>query len=416
MSTAGWTLDALPAGDYNVQVLWDQDTLLSRVDAAGNLYTENQKVTIDQQPTVINLSLNQQIREELVSKHPLVKTVNFRSEMLSSFWNKPIYLKAAIVLPHNYDKKKAYAIRYSVPGYGSRYTRINRLLSNEDFMNWWESNEAPQIITVFLDGKGPYGDSYYLNSDNSGPYGDAHIEEFIPHIEEQYRGPNIMATRFVDGCSTGGWVSLGLQLYYPDVFNGTFSYSPDAVDFENYQLVNIYKDKNAFVNEFGYDRPVMRSTAGEPMVSMQDFIRHENVQGASNTYLNSGGQFSAHTALYSPKGVDGLSKPLFDPYTGQMDSTVAQSWKKYDFKLYLEKNWATLGPRVQGKIFIWMGDMDNFYLNPATRALASYFETTVNPKSDAEVIFTPMEGHCSLYDHRTVLMQIQERMDALKKQ
>jgi enterochelin esterase-like enzyme len=414
-STADWTLDAVPAADYNVQVLWDQDTLLSRIDAAGNLYSENQKVTINKS-THLTLTLNQQIKEVQVIEHDLVKTVHFKSEMLSAFWNKSIYITAAILLPLNYDNKKAYAIRYNVPGYGSRYTRINRLLGNDDFMKWWDSDEAPQIITVFLDGEGPFGDSYYLNSDNSGPYGDALIEEFIPHIESEYRGTNTMTTRFVDGCSTGGWVSLGLQLYYPDVFNGTFSYSPDAVDFENYQLVNIYKDKNAFVNEFGYDRPVMRSTAGEPMVSMQDFIKYENVQGASNTYLNSGGQFSAHTALYSPKGSDGLPIPLIDPLTGVIDSTVALYWKKYDFKHYAQENWEALGPKIQGKIFIWMGDMDNFYLNPATRALASYFETTANPKSDAEVVFAPMEGHCSLYDHRTVLMQIQERMDALKKQ
>ena len=322
-----------------------------------------------------------------------------------------MYLKAAILLPHGYEEGKVYPIRYNVAGYGGRYTRINRLLNNPEFMQWWDSEEAPQIITVFLDGEGPFGDSYQMDSENSGPYGQALIEEFIPHIEDIYRGTSSVETRFVDGCSTGGWVSLGLQLYYPDEFNGVFSYSPDAIEFENYQLINIYKDQNAYVNEFGYSRPVMRSTVGEPMLSMKEFIQYENVLGYSDTYLNSGGQFSAHTALYSPKGNNGLPQPLFDPSTGDIDTEVADHWKKYDFKLYTQENWSELGPKLENKIYVWMGDMDHFYLNPATRAFADFIQETDNPKSDAEIVFSPMEGHCTQYSHRKVLEQIQAKLD-----
>jgi hypothetical protein len=192
-----------------------------------------------------------------------------------------------------------------------------------------------------------------------------------------------------------------------------FSYSPDAIEFENYQLMNIYKDKNAFTNEFGYARPCMRNTEGEPMVSMKKFVRFENVQGSSNTYLNSGDQFSAHTALYSPKGENGLPKPLFDPVTGDIDSEVAEHWKKYDFKLYAEKNWKTLGPKIEDKIYVWMGDMDHFYLNMATRKFADFLETTENPKSNAVIKFSPYEGHCSRFNHRLVLEQIKERLNEI---
>src|SRR5258706_118479 len=277
-------------------------------------------------------------------------------------------------------------------------------------MDWWQYDEAPQVINVFLDGEGPFGDSYQMDYDNSGPYGYSLIHEVIPYIEKTYRGTNSSTTRFVDGCSTGGWVSLGLQLYYPDAFNGVFSYSPDAIEFENYQLINIYKDENAFVNEYGYVRPVMREVSGEPMLSLKDFIQYENVLGSSNTYLNSGGQFSAHTALYSPKGSNGLPKPLFDPETGVIDHGVAEYWKKYDFKLYAEKNWKTLGPKLQGKIYIWMGDMDNFYLNLGTRAFDNFIKTTTNPTSDAEIVFTPMKGHWANYSNKTVLLQVADRI------
>jgi len=252
-----------------------------------------------------------------------------------------------------------------------------------------------------------------MDSDNNGPYGEALINELIPHVERKYRGTSSPLTRFVDGCSTGGWVSLGLQLYYPDTFNGVFSYSPDAIEFENYQLINLYKDKNAYVNEFGKQRPVMRDTNGEPMLTLQEFIQYENVLGTSNSYLNSGGQFSAHNALYSPKGDNGLPKPIFDPITGDIDHEVAKYWKKYDFKLYAKENWETLGPKLEGKIYIWMGDMDHFYLNPATRAFDAFLKQTTNPKSDAAVVFTPMSGHCSEYSHADVLKMIQEKVNRI---
>ena len=408
--TSEWSLSEVPSGEYNVQVLWDQDFSESRIDAPGNILSEKQTITIENSED-IHIVLSKAIPQRKVVEHDLAQIIEMKSNVLSSWWQKPMYLKAAILLPHGYEEGKVYSIRYNVAGYGGRYTRINRLLNNPEFMQWWDSEEAPQIITVFLDGEGPFGDSYQMDSENSGPYGQALIEEFIPHIEDIYRGTSSVETRFVDGCSTGGWVSLGLQLYYPDEFNGVFSYSPDAIEFENYQLINIYKDQNAYVNEFGYSRPVMRSTVGEPMLSMKEFIQYENVLGYSDTYLNSGGQFSAHTALYSPKGNNGLPQPLFDPSTGDIDTEVADHWKKYDFKLYAQENWSELGPKLENKIYVWMGDMDHFYLNPATRAFADFIQETDNPRSDAEIVFSPMEGHCTQYSHRKVLEQIQNKLE-----
>ncbi|MBN4084791.1 hypothetical protein JYT89_00450 [Flavobacteriaceae bacterium AH-315-B10] len=412
--TSDWTLDGIPEGEYYVQILWDQDIKESRINAPGNLFSEKKKITVNQS-IKMEMTLSQTIEARKVNSHNLSKVIDFKSDTLSKWWAKPVYLKASVLLPYGYDKNTEYPIRYNVAGYGGRYNRINRLIGNKEFMEWWDSDEAPQIITVFLDGEGPFGDSYQMDSENSGPYGYSLINELIPHIESEYRGTNTSATRFVDGCSTGGWVSLGLQLYYPDFFNGVYSYSPDAIDFKNYQLINIYKDKNAFVNEYGFTRPVMRDTYGEPMLSLKEFIQYENVLGTSNSYLNSGGQFSAHTALYSPKGKNDLPKPLFDPKTGVIDSVVAEYWKKYDFKIYVMENWEQLGPKLQGKIFIWMGDMDHFYLNTATRGFDDFIKTTKNPVSDAEIVFSPMEGHCSQYSHKEVLLKIQERINSINK-
>ena len=415
--TADWNLNTIPEGEYSIQLLWDQDTEESNPNAPGNLYSDKQQVSVTKL-TKVKFELNNKIAPYQLVANDLVKQVDLISDTLSKWWHKPVHIKASILLPSKYrvGQSVAYPIRYNIAGYGGRYDRINRIVQDKKFMDWWQSEEAPQLITVFLDGEGPFGDSYQMDSDNSGPYGYSLIHEVIPSIEKTYRGSSSSDMRFVDGCSTGGWVSLGLQLYYPVVFNGVFSYSPDAIDFENYQLINIYKDDNAFVNEYGYLRPVMREVSGEPMFSLKDFIQYENVLGSSNTYLNSGGQFSAHTALYSPKGNNGLPKPLFDPLTGVIDHSVAQYWKKYDFKIYAEKNWTVLGPKLQGKIYVWMGDMDHFYLNLGTRAFDKFLKSTINPTSDAEIVFSPMKGHCENYSNKTVLLQIAERIKKITAQ
>jgi S-formylglutathione hydrolase FrmB len=415
IGTASWKLPELPEGEYRVQMLWDQDLEESGINAPGNLYSTVATVETGS-TTELTLELDQRIGERRVVTHPLVREVDLISDTLSAWWGHPVHVKASILLPSGYQEGAgiAYPIRYNVAGYGGRYTRVNQLAGDDNFMEWWSSDEAPRVVNVFLDGEGPFGDSYQMDSENSGPYGYSLIHELIPHIESLYRGSSTAETRFVDGCSTGGWVSLALQLYYPDQFNGTFSYSPDAIDFSNYQLINIYRDENAFVNEYGLTRPIMRDVMGEPMVSWADFIQYENVQGASDTYLNSGGQICSHTALYSPAGENGLPKPLIDPLTGAIDHQVAQHWKKYDLRLHCQENWEELGPQLQGKIHIWMGDMDNFYLNTATRAFSEFIDQTENPESDAEIVFTPMEGHCSMYSHRAVLMKIRERLETLE--
>jgi hypothetical protein len=406
------SLGQLPEGRYTVQVLWDQNLHEAGIDDPGNLYSESVRINLSENYQ-LELPLKFRTEPEKLEEHPLLHEVDFKSRVLSKWWKKEMRMKAAVLLPSRFfeEPDRKFPVRYNIAGYGGRYTRANQFVKwDKNFMDWWESDDALQIINVFLDGNGPFGDCYHLDSDNSGPYGTALIEELIPYIENRFRGMGTPESRFLDGCSTGGWVSLALQLFYPDFFGGCFSYSPDPVDFENFQLINIYNDENAYVNEYGYLRPIVRKTSGEPTVSQKDFIHFENVLGWNDTYNTSGGQFSAFTALFSPKGKGGLPKPLFHPQTGEIDHEVAEHWRKYDLKQYVENNWETIGPKIQGKIWIWMGDMDNFYLNPALRAFDEMLQKMKNPESDVTIIFEPMQGHCNGYNERTVLSQIKERI------
>jgi len=409
--TPEWDLKNVPQGVYYIQILWDQENKEVNINAENNIYSKKQQVNLNKGMT-LDIVLDQWITPIKIMEHKLIREITLKSDTLSKWWGKDMVLKASVLLPSKYKEgeNKAYPIRYNVAGYGGRYDRVNRIMKNKKNIEWWESPDAPQVINVFLDGDGPFGDSYQLDSDNSGAFGYSLIHELIPYIENKYRGTNSAETRFVDGCSTGGWVSLALQIYYPQFFNGCYSYSPDAVTFTDYQLINIYRDDNAFTNEFNYLRPVMRDTKGEPMMSLKDFITYENALGVSNSYQTSGGQFGAHTALYSPKGKDGLPKPMFNPLTGDIDHDVAEQWKKYDLQLYMDKNWKKLGPQLQGKINIWMGDMDHFYLNIATRSLDKFLKSTKDPVSDANIKFIAEEGHCSMYSFREVTEMIEERV------
>ena len=405
------SMENLPNGEYEIQVLWDQNNWESGINATGNLYSEVISINL-KNDTTLELPLTNIVAPHKFTETKYLKEVDFISPVLSEWWGKEVHLKAAVLLPRTWNEQsgKKYPVRYNIAGYGGRYTRAARMERN---IGWWLSDDAPEILCVYLDGEGPFGDCYQLDSENSGPYGTALVEELIPYIEKKFRGMGTPESRFVEGCSTGGWVSLALQLFYPDFFGRCFSYSPDHVDFENCQLINIYKDDNAFYNEFDYLRPIVRDVTGEPVVSQKDFIQFENVLGRSNTYVTSGGQFSAFTALFSPKGADGLPIPLFDPVTGKIDREVAEYWRRHDLKDYVKTEWETLGPKIQGKIWVWGADMDNFYLNPALRAFNEMLQQMDNPKSDAVIEFTPMARHCQEYNELKVLRQI---ADKLKKQ
>lgn len=412
-SYSDFGLGEVPAGTYYVQALWQQSEQETGPDAPGNLYSTAKEVKI-QGDMEVQVEIDQVIPPRQLAEHELVKLVEIKSEALSAFWEGEMKVRASVLLPSNFYKNPnaTYPICYNIAGYGGRYTRINRYIERDTaFLDWWMTDEAPQVITVFLDGDGPFGDPYQLDSENSGPYGQALTEELIPYIEKKYRAIGTPETRFLDGCSTGGWVSLALQLYYPDLFGGTYSYSPDPVHFGQMQLIDLYEDKNAFQTPSGLVRPSMRSTLGDPIFSIQQEIGVENVVGRSNTFVNSGEQWGAWNALYSPRDEEtGLPRPVFHPVTGEIYPDVVEHWKKYDLLEHVKNNWNEIGPKLQGKIYVWMGDMDQFYLNNALRSFDDYLSKTEAPQSDSVIEFTPQKGHCTNYSHKEVLEKIQERL------
>ena len=401
---------------YYYQVVYKQSVDDGQENVPGNLYSNIDSVFLKTN-SELKIELNKLIPPFQVIDHKFVKNVVIKSKLLSDFSGRDRYLKASVLLPSGYydHPDMVYPICYRAPGLNGRSYYIRDFINDHTFSDWWFTEQAPQIIYVFLDSQGPYGDTYQVDSENNGCCGKALTQELIPEIERLVHYKNESHMRYVVGYSTGGWIALGLQIFYPDFFDGAWSYSPDPVDFEHYGLINIYKDETIFYNKFGYLQPGRRTIYDEPTYSMKDWITAENVVSRSNNYLVSGGQFGAYNAVFGPKGKDSLPSLMFDPQTGKIDHTIAAQWEKYDLKKILEKNWNSLGPKLQGKIWIWTGDMDGLYSNVATRFLKMFLDKTDNPKSDAKISFTPMAGHCQEWNDKAALTLIAEKSAQLRK-
>ena len=250
----------------------------------------------------------------------------------------------------------------------------------------------PRAVLLQLDGAGPLGDPYQVDSANHGPYGEALMEELIPYVEAAYRCIGRPHARFTTGGSTGGWVSLALQVFYPDQFGGCWSGYPDPTDFRAVQLVDLYSDANAFVNASGFERPCARTSSGDTEFSMRHETQEENVRGLGDSYTMSGGQWGSWNATYSPRGADGRPKPVWDARTGVIDRSVAEHWKKYDLRRVLERDWAKVGPQLRGKLHVWVGDADDYFLDGGVRRLDEFLKRA-DPAADARIEFAPQKRH-----------------------
>jgi S-formylglutathione hydrolase FrmB len=400
-------LSKLPPGLYRAQALLHRNRDLNYPGAPGDLkgapVSFEVKADAPQtDPATITLGLNEAIGPEIPpgnESDPFVRSVIIDSPKLSAFHGRPMQLRAGVILPKGFhdEPRRRYPMRIHVGGYATRYSSVSdRMEERSRFRALWLARDTPRFVLVQLDGMGPYGDPYQVDSANHGPYGQAIMTELLPEIETRFRCGGEGSQRVIDGGSTGGWVSLALQIYYPDAFAGCWSACPDPVDFRHFQDIDIYQDQNAYLTPQGSERPACRVPAtGKMRYSMRHECQLENVQGWQGSWANAGGQWAAWNAAFGPRGEDGLPRPLWDPVSGQIDRAVLDHWRQYDLRLRLETNWAELGPRLRGKIRIWVGEQDDFFLERAVRRLEAFLRTA-DPPADAQIHYGPGRGHCWL--------------------
>jgi hypothetical protein len=396
----------------------------------GNLYSQPVKLSIDPaRNETIKISLNQvipPIPDPPETKY--IKHVRIQSKLLSDFWGTPVYLGAHVLLPHGFDEHPE--ARYPLivnhghfpytfegfreeppdpnlePDYSERF-RIhgyNRIVQEEAyaFYKYWIAPDTPRFLIIEIQHANPYyDDSYAVNSANLGPYGDAINYELIPYIEQKFRGIGQGWARFTYGGSTGGWEALATQVFYPDMYNGCWASCPDPIDFRAYTIVNIYEHKNAYYVESRWKRtprPGRRNYLGEVSCTMEETNHRELALG---TRTRSGDQYDIWEAVFSPVGPDGYPRRIWDKLTGDIDPETAAYWREhYDLRYILERDWKSLGPKLKGKIHIYCGDMDNYYLNNAVYLMEEFLEKTKDPYYDGEVDYGDRAEHCWNGDHK----------------
>jgi Putative esterase len=390
-------LSQLSEGQYFAQVLFDYHPDLRLPNAPGNVCSAPVSFVFDPaKPRTVQLELSRKVPdEEIPAETEYVKYVKLRSELLSRFHGRPIYLRAGVILPRDFDKDKdrRYPLRVRIGGFGTRFTRVDDMMGRfASFRESWLADAAPRMVLLHLDGAGPLGDPYQVNSANNGPFGDAITQELIPHVEKKYRGIGQPYARVLDGSSTGGWVSLALQVFYPDFFQGAWSHAPDPVDFRAYELINIYEDTNAYINARRFERPAARELNGDVRYTVRHECHLERVLGRGDRWELSGRDWCSWNATFGPRGADGLPVPLWDGRTGKIDRAVLEHWKRYDLRLVLEKNWPVLGPKLRGKIHIWVGEADDYYLNNAVHLLDDFLRRA-KPAADSNIVYGPGQGH-----------------------
>ena len=270
------------------------------------------------------------------------------------------------------------------------------------FYKLWTGPGFPRVIAIEIQHATPYyDDSYAVNSANLGPYGDAITFELIPEIEKRFRGIGQGWARFMYGGSTGGWEVLAAQVFYPDEYNGCYAACPDPIDFRHYTSFNIYEDKNAYYREGPFRkvlRPGHRNYLGHVSTTVRDMNHRELAIG---TKSRSGDQFDIWEAVYSPVGKDGYPERIFDKYTGEINKKVAEHWKNnYDLVHIIQRDWPKIGNKLAGKIHLYVGDMDNYYLNNAVYTAEDMIRKLDNPKCNCEVDYGDRAEHCWNGDHK----------------
>ena len=350
-----------------------------------------------------------------------VRHVRIQSQLLSRFWGRPMYLGANILVPAGFDDHPE--VRYPLavfhghfladfqgfrttppdpklppdhqPNLPAGYNRIEQEEAYK-FYRQWTASGFPRFLVVEIQHANPYYDaSYAVNSANIGPYGDAIETELIPYIEKQFRGIGQGWARFTYGGSTGGWEALAAQTFYPDHYNGAFAACPDPVDFRAYTTINIYEDKNAFViggPNKDVEQPALRDSLGRTLATQRDL---NSLELALGSHGRSGQQYDAWQAAFSPAGADGYPRPIFDKSTGVIDPEVARYWRdNYDLSYILKRDWAKLGPKLQGKIHVYVGNADNLFLNNAVSYLEEFLKSTANPPYEGQVKYGDRAEHC----------------------
>jgi len=434
-------LSQVPPGEYYVQAVLHRYETFHRSDghtvklpmdrgegqhwniAPGNLFSKPRKLAIGSSGGAIAIALTEEIPPIPAPKDTkYIRHVKIQSQLLTKFWGRPMFLGAIILVPEGFDQHTEARYPLAVfhghfpddfdgfrteppdpnlkPDYSERFhlAGYNRIQQEEayKFYQQWIAPGFPRFLVVEIQHANPYyDDSYAVNSANLGPYGDAIETELLPYVEKQFRAIGQGWARFLYGGSTGGWEALAVQMFYPEHYNGAFAACPDPIDFRAFTTINLYEDKNAFVIQGAHkqvEQPGMRDYLGHVTITQKDVNAYELALGSHG---RSGEQYDIWQAVFSPVGPDGYPQQIFNKETGEIHADAAQYWRDhYDLGHILARDWSTLGPKLRGKIHLYVGSADTYFLNDAVYYAEDFLKSTTDPPYEGEVKYGDRAEHC----------------------
>ncbi|MFK2901873.1 enterochelin esterase [Dyella jejuensis] len=422
---AGWS--KLPPGDYVVQAVLDVHhnyNYLGR--SAGDIESGVVTVhlpdsavptlTLDKtvpaaDPWALPDSAPEAMRQAVAAAHEHSQLVDFVSPALSAFWGRPIHMLGHVLLPPDYQAGggKRYPTVYFTHGFTGNNDRLVRPMAYVQAA--MASGRMPPMIWVFLDESSATGTHEFADSVNNGPWGQALTTELIPYLEAHYRMDADANGRFLNGHSSGGWATLWLQTRYPAIFGGTWSTSPDPSDFHDFTGPDLYAPHaNVYHKPDGTPWPLVRDN-GKVIGTFEQFAKMERVLGPY------GGQMASFEWVFSPRGKDGRPEQMFNRDTGDVDPAVVAYWRDhYDIAYRLQNDWPALKPDLDGKIHLYVGTADTFYLDGAAHRLKAVLDGL---HARAEFRFVPGRTHFNLYkegdDPYALLTQISWAMYAVAR-
>ncbi len=379
-------------GAYRVMALLDVDHTFPRVGMdGGDVRSAAVDVSLDPSP---NSAIDLRLDKVVDAPPPIAETESLKiarvpSALLSAFHGRPIEMRATVVLPPSAakDRKRTFPTAYVIAGFGASEENLAR--RGAQLASGMASGAIPELAFVLLTGALPTGHHVFADSVNDGPWSRALVEELIPTLEKRFPLVPRASARFLNGHSSGGWSTLWLQITHADVFAGTWSTSPDPVDFHAFTTFDATPGStdNAFRTTTGAPRSFFR-------VGSRDIMTFEELAKIEAVHGEYGGALGTFEWVFSPKGDDGRPLKLFDRVSGEQDPNVQRAWEKWDIRKVLESKWTTLAPKLRGKLHLFCGSADNFHLEDAMQRLCAWLEQR---GSDATCEIAMGKGHFDIY-------------------
>lgn len=314
-----------------------------------------------------------------------LERVSLQSSVLTRFWRTPIALRAAVYVPTACQGSVPRCpVLYHFPGSGGSIESAWDTVGTFAVLS--ENNSALKMAHVYLDGTFNGSDHYFVDSANNGPWRSALLNELIPFVEKSYRIGGSAKLRYLHGYSTGGWTAVSLQTAYSKVFNGVWGIAPDPVDFRFFFRTDVTPGSrdNFYFDSAGAPKVLSRGSS----TSLADYMQFVDYDPARP------GLISVYEFVWSARGRDGYPAHLFNRSSGVLESRTLTQWARYDIARLLKAGGTGMKRALAGKLNLYCGTNDNYFLNEPTAALCEFL---ANAGYQATCRLVPGRNHYDLY-------------------